>query len=626
MYFEVVEGDLQHRRQNGKIVHETDLAQSEYKGEKYLSLFQYPESIKQFYDIHQTVAGYNGNYYLKRFWIDIDSKDLEIAKRDAIEVVHRLISYFEVDRDEIYICFSGGKGFHIGLHETLFGGFESSSDLPKKVKKLAEYMLSDIATVDLSIYSANRAFRAINSQHAGSGLFKIGITYEELMGDLDYILILSEQPRQHEFSKQSTTRRANPKLTDAWAYISSIADNEDAYDKESGGALDPEHEGFFTPANEGDRNNKLFKQACMLFDKSELSFSHVFQIMANSNAASPNPLHTKELYTLVRSSEQRTKAGKSVFTGTGRTWFTLGEQAQEIMDSMSKEGGQYSTSFPSFDRVLDGDLKGKMLVIAGQGGTRKSILAQQMLFYNVVENGMRGIYNNQEMSKSQWLQRGVNMLAGGAYVTRQAWQAIKEEYESDRESALKGLNSFLKTDAANRVIVDYRMASSTSYYRKVIEEVEKASGRIDMLVVDGLSMMDDKGGEMDSAAKHTRELKQLANELDIFVVVLVHVTKDVTKHTRDLMRGLRGSGKIYDNGDIFISCSLCVDQEESTDDDLIYRTDIGYLRLFDKRESGKTINVIYNLDPIAMRMRESDIVPSFTEVKVKEQATAWRKF
>jgi KaiC/GvpD/RAD55 family RecA-like ATPase len=497
--------------------------------------------------------------------------------------------------------------------------------LPKKIKKLAEYMLSDIQTVDLSIYSANRAFRAMNSRHATTGLYKIGITYEELMGDLDYILILAEEPRQHEFVKQSATRRANPKLTEAWAYVSSITDNEDAFDKESGGGLDPEHEGFFTPANEGDRNNKLFKQACMLFDKSELSFSHVHQLMSNANAASPAPLTVKELYTLVRSAEQRTKSGKATFTGTGRTWFTLGEQAQEIMDSMSKSSGQYSTSFPSFDKVLEGDLKGKMLVIAGQGGTRKSILAQQMLFYNVIENGMRGIYNNQEMSKSQWLQRGVNMLAGGSYITRQAWQALKEEYERDREAALVGLNSFLKTDQANRVIVDYRMATSTSYYRKVIDEVEKASGRIDMLVVDGLSMMDDKGGETDSAAQHTRELKQLANELDIFVVVLVHVTKDISKHTRDLMRALRGSGKIYDNGDIFISCSLCVDQQESTDDDLIYRTDIGYLRLFDKRESGKTINVIYELDPIAMRMRETDIVPSFVEIKVKEDRLVWKK-
>lgn len=625
MYFEVVEGDLKHRRQNGKIVHETDLAQSEYRGERYLSLFQYPESIKQFYEINKTVAGYSGAYYLKRFWIDIDSSDLHLAQKDAIEVVHRLISYFEVDREEIYICFSGGKGFHIGLHEALFGGFESSPDLPKKVKKLAEYIFSDIGTVDLSIYSANRAFRAMNSKHATTGLFKIGISYEELLGDLDYIMILAEEPRQHEFLKQGTARRANAKLMEAWSYISAVTDNENVYESEKGGALDPDQEGFFSPASEGDRNNKLFKQACMLFDKSELSFSHVYQLIESVNTASPSPLSKKELYTLTRSAETRTKMTKESFTGSGRTWFTLGEQAQEIMDSLSKQSGRYSTSFPSFDRILEGDLKGKMMIVAGQGGTKKSVFAQQLLFYNVIENGMRGIYNNQEMSKSQWLQRGVNMLAGGAYVTRQAWQALKEEYEQDREQALRGLNGFLKTEQANRVIVDYRMATSTSYYRKVIEEVEKASGRIDMLVVDGLSMMSDKGGETDAAAQHTRELKQLANELDIFVVVLVHVTKDVVKHTRDLTRALRASGKIYDNGDIFVSCSLCIDKDESNEDDVIYRTDIGYLRLFDKRETGKTINIIYDFDPISMRMRESDVHPSFVEVKLKEDKPAWKR-
>jgi replicative DNA helicase len=174
--------------------------------------------------------------------------------------------------------------------------------------------------------------------------------------------------------------------------------------------------------------------------------------------------------------------------------------------------------------------------------------------------------------------------------------------------------------------VDYKLASNAAHYRSIVEQVENAYGKIDMFVVDGLSMMADSGGEKDSAEKHTRELKYLANELNIPIVALVHVTKNIPRHTRDLTPYLRGSGKIYDNADIFISCSLVVDTERTSNDDVVYRTDVGYLRLFDKRDSGETVNVVYNFDPNTLSMSSSHIDPASIEIKLKNRYLNADKF
>jgi replicative DNA helicase len=291
---------------------------------------------------------------------------------------------------------------------------------------------------------------------------------------------------------------------------------------------------------------------------------------------------------------------------------------------LDEKSGNYDLVFNEFNELVRGDLKGKLIVVAGQGGTKKSIYAQEILFNNA-RMGMRGIYNNQEMSKTQFLKRSVNMYRSG-FASRKLWDEFKELYAQDQEEATKKVQEMLKDDFSKRVIVDYKLAANSGHYRSIIEQVENAYGSIDMLVVDGLSMMMDTGGEKDSAEKHTRELKYLANEMNIPVIALVHVTKDVPKHTRDLTPYLRGSGKIYDNADIFVSCSLVVDTERTLDSDVVYRNDVGYLRLFDKRDSGETINVVYNFDPNTLMMSSSNIDPASLEVKVKNRYLNADKF
>jgi len=437
---------------------------------------------------------------------------------------------------------------------------------------------------------------------------------------IEEISFYAESPSPiFRFDAEISSARPNKNLVEAWEYSSYVDD----FSHEISDRKPMDKEGLFSVPSAGERNNSLFKQACALFDKSELKFQDILRIVSGINIATGTPLDDKELYNLVRSAQSRTKSKATADTGV-RTWFALHEQIPDILNALDEKSGNYDLVFNEFNELVRGDLKGKLIVVAGQGGTKKSIYAQEILFNNA-RMGMRGIYNNQEMSKTQFLKRSVNMYRSG-FASRKLWDEFKELYAQDQEEATKKVQEMLKDDFSKRIIVDYKLAANSGHYRSIIEQVENAYGSIDMLVVDGLSMMMDTGGEKDSAEKHTRELKYLANEMNIPVIALVHVTKDVPKHTRDLTPYLRGSGKIYDNADIFVSCSLVVDTERTLDSDVVYRNDVGYLRLFDKRDSGETINVVYNFDPNTLMMSSSNIDPASLEVKVKNRYLNADKF
>jgi replicative DNA helicase len=618
MYVEVITGDIHQRDVNAEIKHFSDVQYESCDTERYTSLFQYDESIKSHFAMVGTVKGYSGVLYMDRLWIDLDNKqDPSLAKEETDKLINKLVLHYGVPIESISIFFSGHKGYHLALHENLFGGFEPTTDLPKKVKALVESICSGIAYVDYSIYNVNRAFRAMNSCHPETGLYKIGIDYESFKAMAhDNIMYLAADPNEgYIFTTEMQPKNAIKKLQEAWQYVSSVTQSDF---RSEYGADDRPTEDFWGLAVEGDRNNKLFKQACFLLEKTTLDFNLVKKLVSYANTASGNPLPEKEIYQLVRSAESRVR--KELPDSNTRTWHTLAEQAAGIVDALEQKSGNYSLLFKDFDDIIMGDLSGKLIVVAGQGGTKKSIFAQQFLTENCRNSDMRGVYNNQEMSKSQFLKRQMNMLPSGMR-TKQLWEELKDkfnvEYGNDRAEATKGLNALLRDPLAKRIIVDYKLAANADYYKRILEQITKKEGKVDMLIVDGLSMMEDSGKEKESAEKHTKELKYLANEYNIPVMALVHVTKDIPKHYRDLTPYMRGSGKILDNADIFISCSLCVNEYDSTEDDVVYHEDIGYLRLFDKRETGLTINQVYQFDKATLRMEKHQTeTPKSVEVKV----------
>jgi hypothetical protein len=98
---------------------------------------------------------------------------------------------------------------------------------------------------------------------------------------------------------------------------------------------------------------------------------------------------------------------------------------------------------------------------------------------------------------------------------------------------------------------------------------------------------------------HSKELKELAKKWDILVVAICHVTKDVARDVRDLTAYIRGSGKVFDNSDYFISFSSLYD---AVDNQIKH---LGFAKLYAKRGDGSVVDLIYNFNQKNLTMTES---------------------
>ena len=150
-----------------------------YYNDEHLKKFQETGSIKGITDV-----------VTDKLVFDFDSKDdIELARRDSIELVDRLEN-FGVDKKDIEIYFSGQKGFTINA--TL-----DREVSPDKLAYIATQKLGrGLETLDLSVYNASRILRVPNTKHQESGLYKVPLSYTQLKKlSIQYIKKYAEVPK-----------------------------------------------------------------------------------------------------------------------------------------------------------------------------------------------------------------------------------------------------------------------------------------------------------------------------------------------------------------------------------------------------------------------------------------------
>lgn len=146
---------------------------AEVEKEAYLSYFTFGRDFAEHLKRNGTEAGYNGPCGAPILWWDVDRPDnFEEALRDARRLVGAILDrYRDFDEDDPLIFLSGWKGCHVGI-PTVWQP-EPSVGFNAVVKRFC-LNLADSAhvAVDPSIYSKTRLFRAPNSRHPKTGLFK----------------------------------------------------------------------------------------------------------------------------------------------------------------------------------------------------------------------------------------------------------------------------------------------------------------------------------------------------------------------------------------------------------------------------------------------------------------------
>ncbi len=207
------------------------------------------------------------------------------------------------------------------------------------------------------------------------------------------------------------------------------------------------------------------------------------------------------------------------------------------------------TRLPGLDRCLGGGLqRGRVVVVAARPSIGKTSLAVQIAL-NVAGDAHHVLALSQEMPRGDLVDRVTanlgrvpldGLLQGVAPDDHDTWGRILEA----RESALR-----------LPLQIDDQPALSLLAIRAKAQ-IAKARHGLDVLIIDYLQLCaasDRKLSRHHQIEEISRGLKTLAKELDICVVVLSQINRDVTKSDREpTLADLKESGAIEEDADVVL--------------------------------------------------------------------------
>jgi hypothetical protein len=157
-------------------------SRAEVRREAYLSAFVFPDDFRRHLQETGSSKGYAGLCSAPWVWFDLDrAGDLDAALRDGRRLAAGILQrYRSLNDDDLLLFFSGAKGVHIGLPVTW--GPTPSVLFHRVARGLAEGLAAEIGVnVDTAVYDKVRLFRAPNSRHPKTGLYKRRLLFDELL-------------------------------------------------------------------------------------------------------------------------------------------------------------------------------------------------------------------------------------------------------------------------------------------------------------------------------------------------------------------------------------------------------------------------------------------------------------
>lgn len=170
------------------------------------------------------VGGYQGSVFCRWIYWDLDGpiNAPALAQSEAKVLCNHLVTKYGMPSGDIGIYFSGGKGFHVAISAENVGGVGAgpaavvAAKLGLFTERIVDDCPSELSTFDATLYAPNRYFRLPNSRHPETGLYKIPLSYEELMElEPDDILELAQMPRpnfNYDFSRKVIPKKQLLKL------------------------------------------------------------------------------------------------------------------------------------------------------------------------------------------------------------------------------------------------------------------------------------------------------------------------------------------------------------------------------------------------------------------------------
>lgn len=153
----------------------------------YQSVYHYGEKHKEQIALRSSIAGIT-DVTTNRIIFDLDNKDLEIARKDTVDLIRKLLE-LNIQKSQLRTYFSGGKGFHIEF--TI-----NTTINPQQHKNFAIRMAKEFVSFDPVVYNAARFIRVPYTRHQDTNLYKTPLSLFELRDmSINDITELSKQQR-----------------------------------------------------------------------------------------------------------------------------------------------------------------------------------------------------------------------------------------------------------------------------------------------------------------------------------------------------------------------------------------------------------------------------------------------
>ena len=224
-------------------------------------------------------------------------------------------------------------------------------------------------------------------------------------------------------------------------------------------------------------------------------------------------------------------------------------QFNRMREGKANEVTGLPTGFDDLDRMLTGLHGGQLVVLAARPSMGKSAFALNIAEHATQSSKKAVPIFSMEMSRHEL---GLRLLASEAKVNMQrlATGRIRDDEWPRITTAVGRLND-------SGILINETGALTVLELRAMARRAAREAGGLAMIVVDYLQLMsgtDSRANQATQLSEITRGLKQLAKELNVPVIALSQLNRELERrpNKRPIMSDLRESGAIEQDADVIL--------------------------------------------------------------------------
>jgi replicative DNA helicase len=226
----------------------------------------------------------------------------------------------------------------------------------------------------------------------------------------------------------------------------------------------------------------------------------------------------------------------------------LHRYAEQIASRIEGQTTGIFTGFKTLDAKTGGLQQSDLIIVAGRPGLGKTSLALNFVEHAAIALGKTCAVFSLEMSEMQLVQRLISMTAEIDGNRMRRGRLSMDELTAISEASNRLQQSAIYVEESSRLTVTDILAKS--------RRLQAEHGGLDLVVIDYLQLIEGVGDDenrVQEVAKITRSLKAIARELQVPVIALSQLSRQIeTRGTEPMLSDLRESGSIEQDADLVL--------------------------------------------------------------------------